>query len=219
MGCGARAVHPGGAHRGPLPLRHRWVFDLALFFLVFSTLGAWGLPISQALGVGTEPLKAALTHLFLDTFGEGWFVLGVLGLAYAAAAETGRPAPRWPVLVAAAGIPFTFALALPAGFVPPLWTWLASFGGVAVAVGLLAAVVLLWRRLTGHRAGWFWHIVLTLLAMKAMGQFVVAVVPGIDWAGLHGRRSEILASVQPGGKTIERHKLLQNHVYHRVFSW
>lgn len=164
------------------------VFDLALFFLVFSTLGAWGLPITQAIGVGTEPLKAALTHVFLDTIGEGWFVLGVLGLAYAAAAETGRPAARWPVLVAALGVPFTFALALPAGFVPPLWMWLARFGGVAVAVGLLAAVVVLWQRLAGHRVGWLWHIALTLLALKAVGQFVVAVVPGMDWASLHGLR-------------------------------
>ena len=63
------------------------LFELALFFLVFSTLGAWRLPISQALGVGTEPLQAAHIHLFLDTFGEGWFVLGVLGLAYASASE------------------------------------------------------------------------------------------------------------------------------------
>ncbi|HMB91930.1 MAG TPA: hypothetical protein VKP65_13840, partial [Rhodothermales bacterium] len=188
LGWYAFAIVYARATRGVQRDAVLWICDLALFFLVFSTLGAWGLPITQALGVGTEPLKAALTHVFLDTFGEGWFVLGVLGLAYAAAAETRRPVARWPVLVAALGIPFTFALALPAGFVPPLWTWLARFGGVAVAAGLLAAVVVLWRRLQGHRVGWLWHIALTLLALKAAGQFVVAVVPGMDWASLHGLR-------------------------------
>ena len=164
------------------------LFDLALLFLVLSTLGAWGLPLSQAAGVASEALKAALTHLFLDTFSEGWFVLGVLGLAYTAAAETERCAPIWPVLVAAVGVPFTFALALPAGFVPPLWKGLASLGGACVAVGLLGAVAVLWWRLETHRVGRLWRIALALLALKAVGQLVVAFVPGVNWAALHGLR-------------------------------
>ncbi len=164
------------------------IFDLALTFLVFSTVGAWGLPIVQAVGVDSEPLKAVLTHLFLDTFSEGWFVLGVLGLAYAAAAEAERPPPFWPVLVAGVGIPFTFVLALPAGFVTPLWQGLGSLGGATVAVGLLGTTAVLWRQREAHRVGLLWRVALALLALKAVGQFAVAVVPGPDWAELHGLR-------------------------------
>jgi hypothetical protein len=164
------------------------VFDLALAFLVLSTVGAWGLPLSQAAGIASEPLKAALTHLFLDTFSEGWFVLGVLGLAYAAADERRHVPPLWPVLVAAVGVPFTFALALPAGFVPPLWKGLASVGGGLVGLGLLAAVAVLWRRLGARRSGGLWRIALGLLALKATGQICVALSPGVNWAAFHGLR-------------------------------
>lgn len=164
------------------------VFDLALAFLVLSTVGAWGLPLSQAFGLANEPLKAALTHLFLDTFSEGWFVLGVLGLAYHAARESGRGLPLWPVFVAAAGVPFTFALSLPAGFVPALWKGLASVGSGLVGVGLLAAVAVLWQRLRSAPQGWLWRFALGLLALKAAGQVVVAFAPGVNWAALHGLR-------------------------------
>jgi len=164
------------------------VFDLALVFLVLSTMGAWGLPVSQAVGFGGEPLKAALTHLFLDTFSEGWFVLGVLGLAYLAAQRTDGDTPLGPVFVAMAGVPFTFALALPTGFVPPLWKGLASVGGGLVGLGLLATVAVLWPRVRSVPHGWLWRVALALLALKAAGQVVVACATGVNWAALHGLR-------------------------------
>src|SRR5690554_394339 len=53
------------ARRGAAPSLPLRLFDLALFFLVFATLGAWGLPVLQAVGGEHHALKAALTHLFL----------------------------------------------------------------------------------------------------------------------------------------------------------
>ncbi len=160
-------------------------FDLALGLLVLATLGAWGLALSQPLGVATEALSAALTHLFLDVFGEGWFVVGVLALAYAAA-ETGgaRSLSHHPLFAVAAGVPFTFALAMPAGLVPPLWKGLAGVGSGLVGAALLATVVMLWPRL---RSG-LWRVALALLAVKAVGQIAVALVPGVHWAALAGLR-------------------------------
>ncbi|MDT0631568.1 hypothetical protein [Rubrivirga litoralis] len=76
------------ARRGAPPSPVLRLFDLAVFFLVLATLGAWGLPVLQATGVGGAALKTALTHLFLDAFSEGWFVFGVLGLAAAEAGGT-----------------------------------------------------------------------------------------------------------------------------------
>jgi hypothetical protein len=164
------------------------IFDLAVLLLVFSTVGAWGLPIAQAFGVDSAALTAVLTHLFLDTFSEGWFVLGVLGLAYASAAEAGRPPVLWPVLVAGVGIPFAFASALPAGFVTPLWQGLGSFSGATVALGLLGATAVLWRQRGACRLALLWRVALALLVLKAVGQFAVAVAPGAGWAELHGLR-------------------------------
>lgn len=164
------------------------LLDLALFFLVLATLGAWGLPVLQATGAGGPALKTALTHLFLDAFSEGWFVFGVLGLA---AAEVGDPARgasssrdgmrgqalRWATALAAAGVPFTFALGMPASLVPPTFGALARVGGVAVGIGLLVAASVLTPRVRG-----LWRLALGLLGLKALGQLGVAV--GVGWASV-----------------------------------
>ncbi|MEP0546939.1 MAG: hypothetical protein ABJF88_08405 [Rhodothermales bacterium] len=159
-----------------------WLFDLALFFLVLATLGAWGLPALQVVGSENIALKTALTHLFLDVFSEGWFVFGVLGLA-ATEAESESRLARWGMGLAAAGVPFTFALGMPAALVPPLFAGLARLGGVLVGVGLLVVVVALWPRLRG-----LWRLALGLLALKALGEVAVSAAPGAGWAAVPGFR-------------------------------
>lgn len=160
------------------------VFDVAFFCLLLATLGAWGLALLKPLGLESPALAAALTHVFLDLFSEGWFVLGVLGLAYAEAEAAGIRVPRWPVWVAAAGVPFTFALALPAAFVPPVWKVLASVGSVLTGAGLLLAAAGVARRLPRG----LWHLALGLLALKAAGQVLVALTPALSWTLLGGFR-------------------------------
>jgi hypothetical protein len=61
----------------------RQMWDTAVFFLLFASLGGWGLPLLTLLGVENALLSMAFTHLFLDSFADGWFVLAVLGLIYA----------------------------------------------------------------------------------------------------------------------------------------
>ena len=169
-----------GAPTGPA-LR---VLDLSVLFLVLSTLGAWGLPVVVATG-GADALKAALTHLFLDAFSEGWFVLGVLGLAAAGADLDDRAArvlrgASWAV---AAGVPFVFALGMAPALVPPAFGVLARLGGVLVGGGLLASVAVL-----APRVGGLWRIALGLLALKASGQVAVAAWPDGGWAALPAYR-------------------------------
>lgn len=156
-------------------------WDLALGFLVLSTLGAWGLPFLKPLGIESAALMTALIHVFLDLFSEGWFVLGVLGLAFA---EAGPGARLWPLALVVAGLPFTFALAMVPSMVPPLLWVLANAGGVLVGAGLLAAVALLWRRVRAP----LWRLALALLAAKAAGQLVAGLTPGVGWGALPGAR-------------------------------
>jgi hypothetical protein len=153
------------------------LFDLALFFLVFATLGAWGLPVLQAVDAENHALKAALTHLFLDVFSEGWFALGVLGLA-AAEVKLDERWATWGVRLATLGVPFTFALGMAPSIVPPAVKALASAGGVLLSLGLLLLTAALWR----HQRGWLWRFALGALVLKALALGVVSVAPGTGWA-------------------------------------
>ena len=166
------------ARRGAPPSLPLRLFDLALCFLVLATLGAWGLPVLLLTGSESPALMSALTHVFLDVFSEGWFVLGVLGLAAAEAGRDSRLA-RWGVALAAAGVPFTFALGMPAALVPPLFAVLSRVGGVLVGAGLVLVAAALWPGLRG-----LWRLALGLLALKALGQVAVGVVPGAAWTAV-----------------------------------
>src|SRR5690606_9264113 len=141
---------------------------------VLATLGAWGLPAMQVFGVESPALMGALTHLFLDLFSEGWFVLGVLGLLAAEVSGRGPVERRlldgvaatWGVRLMVAGLPFTFALAMAPSLVPPLFETLAHAGGALVAAGTLLVVAALWR---GAR-GLLWRFALVALAVKALAE-------------------------------------------------
>ena len=152
--------------------------DGAVFFLVLATLGAWGLPVLQATGAGGAALKTALTHLFLDAFSEGWFVFGVLALAVAEAGAESRSL-RVAAAVAAAGVPFTFALGMPPALVPPVFAGVARLGSVMVGGGLLVVALALGPRVRG-----LWRLALGLLALKALGQAAVAAGLGAGWAAV-----------------------------------
>ncbi len=162
------------------------LFDLAVFFLVLATLGAWGLSGLQIVGYDNLALRTALTHVFLDIFSEGWFVLGVLGLA---AAETRLEGsiPTWGIRLAALGIPFTFALGMPASLVSPLFRLLSSIGGVLVAAGLLLVAIPLWRQLARAERSdvrRMWRFATAALVLKALAEGAVSIAPDASWAGL-----------------------------------
>lgn len=162
------------------PLR---LWDAALGFLVLASLGAWGLAASTLLGLRDPLWSLALTHLFLDLFADGWFVLAVLGLAYAAHPRAAaHRAAGWGENLLVIGLPLTFLLSLPAGALPFGVRALAGLAGVLVACGLLANLWALWPavRLVGARA---WLIPLIFLGVKAVSELGISFPAGAQWSG------------------------------------
>lgn len=175
------------ARRGLSPTRARLLWDMALTFLLLATLGAWGLTLLKPLGLDGPAWSTALIHVFLDLFSEGWFVLAVLGLAYAALRPAGQGGGHWSLWLVGLGLLVTFALGMPASFVPPVLKMLARFSAALVAVGLLVNVWILWKALRGGRRG-LWRLPLMLLAVKLIVQLIVSVWPGAWWAEMHTLR-------------------------------
>lgn len=171
--------------RGVARTQPMLLWDLALTFLVLASLGGWALALLKPLGITDTAWVVGLTHVFLDLFSEGWFVLGVLGLFFARAgtAGEGRAARAGTVLVVL-GLPVTFALGMPQVLVPEGLQVLARIGGALVAAGLLTLVAVLWR---GAPAGWRWRVPLVLLALKALAE-LAAAAPGVWWATNVGLR-------------------------------
>jgi len=155
----------------------------AWLFLVLATLGAWGLTAMIPLGIEKPILQTALVHLFLDLFSEGWFVLAVLGLAWAELAPEAR-GWHWSLLMVVLGTPFGFLLSLPVDALPPGLRVVVSIGGVTAGAGLAVQSVLLWKR----APSWHWKVPLAALALVGLGRLAVAAVPSIAWPTLMGLR-------------------------------
>jgi hypothetical protein len=164
--------------------RFPWLrlWDAALGFLVLSSLGAWGLALSNILGM-EEPLwSLALSHLFLDLFADGWFVLALLGLAYAAFPQAAsQRAAHWGETLLIAGLPLTFLLSLPATSLPVAVRWVVGAAALLVGAGLLASVYAL--ILAAWRQARLWLVPLAFLALKAAAEIVMSVPAGAAWAG------------------------------------
>ncbi len=171
--------------RGLPRSRSLLLWDLALTFLVLAMLGAMGLAFLKPMGIEDPVWSSALTHVFLDLFSEGWFVLGVLGLAYAAVENPDRPGGRVGIYLLCMGLPLTFALGMPESLTPPGLKALARMGGALVGTGLLLNVRVLWSE---GLDGWRERVPLALLAIKAAGQLTVSLLPGVWWGSLHGAR-------------------------------
>lgn len=163
------------------------LFDIALTFLILSTVGAWALALLKPLGIQSDVWTSALTHIFLDLFSEGWLVLGVLAMMYAVARPRGESG-HWSLWLICAGLPVTFALGMPRSLVPPALATIAAAGSLLVGVGLLANVVVLARRAPGDLPRWMWYVPLALLGAKASAQIMVAATPGIWWTSIPGLR-------------------------------
>ena len=161
------------------------LWDTALAFLILATLGALTLPLLVPLGVENPVWSTALTHIFLDLFSEGWFVLAVLGLAYASLDEAASRAFRPALLLVTLGLPFTFAMGMPRSMVSLELEILARIGSFLVGSGLLVLCGLLWRR---ERLSDFWKLPLLCLGMKALAQMAAAVAFGFWFAEYHGLR-------------------------------
>lgn len=168
-----------------VPLR---IWDVAVAFLLVSTLGAWSLPLAGPLGLETALGTSALIHFFLDLFSEGWFVLAVIGVAYAHLGNSDKPKPLWPVYLIALGSPVIFLLALPRAELPTAAELLGRAGGVAVGVGSLAVTVYLGRILLETNDSWIWGVPLGCLALKALAQLGGSLAADLWLGSRHGLR-------------------------------
>ena len=158
-----------------LPLR---LWDGAVVMLVLASLGGWGVVIVTRLGLESLFATQAFTHLFLDLFADGWFVLGVLGLAYGARPELGRlAAARYADTLLIIGLPLTFLLTVPVALVPPVVRGIATVSGLLVGLGLALNIWLLRPR---RSSPWFWPIF--FLALRTVAEIGLALPVVAQWA-------------------------------------
>ena len=175
----------GAARNYPLQL-----WDGALAFLVFATLGAWGLAIVTRLDVQDPFWSLAMTHIFLDTFSYGWFILGVLGVAYVTRPYlAGNQAARWSINLVVMGMPVLFLLGMPLHVVPPAVRWLGALGGLLIAVGLLGHIWVLWPVTEDRTGNWKrWRLPLIFLGLTAVILAVTGLPAAARWAVVSGVR-------------------------------
>ena len=156
------------------PLR---LWDAAIIFMIFATFGAWGVALTAVLAIQDPVWSSVLTHLFLDMFAEGWFVLAVLGLLYASIPpQQGtwlRRSEDWIIM----GMPVIFLLGVPTGMLPLPVRLIAGLGGAAVAIGLGFHIYHLWS-VTPKT----WRVPLLFLALKAATNLLVTIPPIATWA-------------------------------------
>jgi thiol-disulfide isomerase/thioredoxin len=145
------------------PGRHH--LDGAVALLALSTVPAWALAPAVASDAGPM-LQAALISLFLDLFSNGWFVLALLGLAYA---QLIPYKSRWTGLslgLMLVGLPLSpLATQRQLALAPPLKI-LVILSALAVSIGLLLGIASLWRA-AAQRAP-FWLLPLSLLGLRAI---------------------------------------------------
>lgn len=197
----------------PLPVR---LWDAALAFLVLSSLGAWGVAVIARLGLENPFWSAASTQLFMDTFADGWFALGVLGVLYARF-PTVNHNPLIPqsrrenaTNLLIMGLPLIFLLNLPVGLVPEQIRWLASLAGLLVVYGLAVHLVTLWTAVT---ALYRWPLL--FLGLKAAMLFVLTVPAGAEWFALASLRISYLHWLLLGFVTLSL-VLLAQHSWNAI---
>ncbi|MFW5940711.1 MAG: hypothetical protein ACOC9V_03775 [Chloroflexota bacterium] len=161
------------------PLR---LWDASLAFLILASLGAWGLALSGLLRVDSPLLSLALTHLFLDLFADGWFVLALLGLILGAFPQSAASrAAYWGENLLVIGLPLSFLLSLPATALPAPVRLLAGISGGLVAAGLFTMLYALLPAAYRQRR-WRWVAPLLFLGLKALAELVISVPAGEQWA-------------------------------------
>ncbi|GAB4263542.1 MAG: hypothetical protein Kow0080_01980 [Candidatus Promineifilaceae bacterium] len=163
-----------------LPLQ---LWDTAVLFMLYASLGGWGLPILVALRVENPLLSMAFTHLFLDEFANGWFVLAILGLLYAQSPQASqlKSAHRSHELMFI-GLPVLFILGIPTHLLNLPLQIIGGIGGLLYAMGLTGHLITLWRHTQASR------VPLIFLALNAITQYAIIIPPIAKWAERAGLR-------------------------------
>jgi len=157
------------------PSRPWW--DLAVFFLLLSSLGAWGRAALAFIRGGDPFWPEATVHFFLNLFADGWLTPALIGLAGAVNPEGMQRLPRWAWWALLLGAPGTFLLTIPPAVTPLALRILGGISGGMVAAALLA---LPWALLP--HAGPEWRIPLAFLGLRALSGLAFAVPAIGAWA-------------------------------------
>lgn len=160
-------------------------FDIAIIFLVISSLGAWGEAALIAARV-TDPFWLTLMiHIFVDLFGEGWLVFATLGLIYTRNDQPLTPLLRTSNALMLSGLTTLYFLALPAHLTRPPFQYLASAGALLYGLGLLGHLRTLWPLTKTHKN---LQPALGLLAIKAAAMIAAGIPFIARWAQSSGLR-------------------------------
>jgi len=160
----------------------------AAWFLFLASAAAWGVAITARIDSVPQLVVTMFTHLFLDLFSEGWFILGVLGLIYAShpEADSHRWARKSETLLFI-GIPIVFLLSIPTHLLPMSVRLLGSLAALLVGLGLAGNVIILWPRVATR-----WRVPLFFLGLKATAMLFAAVPQITEWAERGGLRVSYL---------------------------
>ncbi len=168
-------------HNGRHAIR---LWNRAVWFLFLASMAAWGVAVAARIDSAPSIIVVAFTHMFLDFFSEGWFILGVMGLIYASNPEAGNH--RWArksETLLFISIPLVFILSIPTHLLPMPVRLLGGLAALLVGLGLWGNIVILWPHVNRR-----WRVPLIFLAVKATSM-LFAVVPQITvWAergGMH----------------------------------
>ena len=163
------------------------LWNAALLFLLAASLGAWGRAVLAALKIEDAFLSTAAIHLFLDLFSNGWAVLGLLGLAYAAKPQLAKQLSGWEDPLLFLGLPLSFLLGMPVDLVPVDLRTLAGIGGLMVASGLGLHVRKLWPAF--KEESWNgWRAPLIFLLIVAGMDAAASLAPLARWGETLGLR-------------------------------
>ncbi len=181
-------------------------WDASLVFMILASCGAWGLAIATVLGVSSAVLSLALTHLFLDLFADGWFLLALLGAAALSMPQAAnRRFARSGENLLIAGLPLTFLLSLPAGALPITVRIVAGISALAAAAGLVIVLASFARELntlTDRAQRWLWGAAFFFLSLKAVAFLIVSLPAGAAWSARMGLRLSYLHWLLLGGVSL-----------------
>jgi hypothetical protein len=183
LGWYAFAAIYWSARRGQPRDSAAWCLDAAVAALVAATFGGWGRGALLAAHVDSPALASVMVHALVDTFSEGWLMLGLLGLW----AHRARIAlPRAARLALCVGVASCCLLAPAPGVLPG---WLrAAIAPAGVALGLTWVVVAgaLWSR--RGSLGSLAQLPVALLGVKGL-MLAANALPWVSaWGHAHGMR-------------------------------
>lgn len=172
-----------GATRGVRRTPAVRLWDLSVGSLVVSSVGAWAIAGLMAAGVDNPLWEAATVHFFVDLFGLGWLVLGVLGLFVALADIPETTAGRTGRTLIVIGIAFVFLVGLPRQNAPEMWLVVGSAAACVVAVGLALTTSVVWPRLKRWP-----RIAVGFLMVQIAMLAALSIPPLAEWGVANGLR-------------------------------